>query len=135
MHTPNYTAHNLIFSISLYLGFINLRFHSNKAYSVFLVDIGSPIHHLSSRSLPSRLLAVEISPSFRFRKGKYEFPPALILPVLLVFVKGNFFCWSAYSKICLVLMRLASFPLIIPLTMHQRQCCCGILLACIICTR
>ena len=68
--------------------------------------------------LRSRLVAVEIiPPSIRSRKGKYVLPPVLILPLFLVIVvKGNSFCWTAYFsllQICPVLMRSASFSQII----------------------
>ena len=63
--------------------------------------------------LHSRLVAMKIAtPSIRSRMGKYILPPVLILRLLLVLVKGtSYWCRSAYSKICFVLMRSASFSL------------------------
>ena len=68
------------------------------------------MHTLSFKSLRNRLVALEIAlPLLRSRKTKYVLPPVLILllPLLLLLVKGASFCWSAWSKICFVLMRSA----------------------------
>ena len=54
------------------------------------------MYPLSFKSLRSRLVAAEIAPSSpRSQKGKYILPSVLILPLLLVLVKGTSFCWSA----------------------------------------
>ena len=79
--------------------------------------LGFPMHPIGFKSLRSRLVALEVAfPLLRSRNGKYVLPHVLILPLpfLLLLVKDTSFWWSICSKICFVLMRSASFSLIIP---------------------
>ena len=62
MHASDSTANNLIFSITLSFGFINLILTLAKLNRSFWLALGSPMRPLSFKSLRSRLVAAETAP-------------------------------------------------------------------------